>query len=113
MEFEEAREKYIHAWGALGSSWGINRTMAQIHALLLVSTEPISTEDIMDELQVSRGNANMNIRTLIDWGLAKKIVKSGERRDFFITEKDIWELGVQVVKERKKNGIYVIMHPSI
>lgn len=109
MKFEEAKEKYIHAWGALGSSWGINRTMAQIHALLLVSTEPISTEDIMEELQVSRGNANMNIRTLIDWGLAKKVVKAGERKDFFTTDKDIWELGVQVVKERKRRELEPIL----
>lgn len=109
MEFKEAKEKYVNAWGALGSSWGINRTMAQIHALLLVSTEPLSTEEIMEELQVSRGNANMNLRTLIDWGLAQKIIKAGERKDFFITDKDIWELGKQVARERKKRELEPIL----
>jgi DNA-binding transcriptional regulator GbsR (MarR family) len=63
----------------------------------------------MEELQVSRGNANMNIRTLIDWGLAKKVVKAGERKDFFTTDKDIWELGVQVVKERKRRELEPIL----
>lgn len=109
MKFTEAKEKYVNAWGALGSSWGINRTMAQIHALLLVSIEPLSTEEIMEELKVSRGNANMNLRTLIDWGLAQKIVKAGERKDFFITDKDIWELGKQVARERKKRELEPIL----
>ena len=109
MNFKEAKERYVNAWGALGSSWGINRTMAQIHALLLISTEALSTEEIMEELQISRGNANMNVRTLIDWGLAQKIVKSGERKDFFITDKDIWELGKQVARERKKRELEPIL----
>ena len=109
MNFKEAKERYVNAWGALGSSWGINRTMAQIHALLLISTEALSREEIMEELQISRGNANMNLRTLIDWGLAQKIVKSGERKDFFITDKDIWELGKQVARERKKRELEPIL----
>lgn len=109
MKFTEAKEKYVNAWGALGSSWGINRTMAQIHALLLVSTEALSTEEIMEQLQISRGNANMNLRTLIDWGLAQKIVKAGKRKDFFITDKDIWELGKQVARERKKRELEPIL----
>ncbi|MCP4520413.1 MAG: transcriptional regulator [Cytophagales bacterium] len=109
MKLDEAKERYIQAWGTLGSSWGINRTMAQIHALLLVSTEPLSTEDIMEQLKISRGNANMNIRTLMDWGLASKIIKQGERKDFFITDKDIWELGKQVAKERKRRELDPIL----
>ena len=61
MEFQEGKEKFIQAWGTLGSSWGINKAMAQIHALLLISTEPLTTEDVMEQLKISRGNANMNI----------------------------------------------------
>ena len=67
MEFKEAKNKFVQTWGALGSQWGINKTMAQIHALLMVSNEPLSMEDIMEELQISRGNASMNIRLLILW----------------------------------------------
>ena len=64
MELQEGKDKFIQAWGTLGSSWGINRTMAQVHALLLVSNESLSAEDIMTALKISRGNANMNIRAL-------------------------------------------------
>lgn len=105
MEFNEAKQKYIQAWGSLGSSWGINRTMAQIHALLLISPEPLSTEDIMEELKVSRGNVNMNVRTLIDWGMAEKVLVAGERKEFFKSEKDIMSLAVQIAKERKRREL--------
>jgi DNA-binding transcriptional regulator GbsR (MarR family) len=105
MQLDEARQKFIQSWGALGSSWGINRTMAQVHALLLVSTEPVSTEDIMDQLQVSRGNVNMNLRALMDWGIVSKENKMGERREFFIADKDIWAVARQIVRERRKREI--------
>ncbi|MCR9250351.1 MAG: MarR family transcriptional regulator [bacterium] len=105
MEYQEAKEKFILAWGSLGSSWGINRTMAQIHALLLISTDPLSAEEIMAELQISRGNANMNIRALMDWGLVEKELKAGERKEYFKSDKDIWELAKQVAKERKKREL--------
>ena len=90
MKLTESREKFINAWGTLATSWGINRTMAQVHALLLVSPDPLSTEEVMEELKISRGNANMNIRTLIDWGLLFKETKAGERKEFFRAEKDLW-----------------------
>ncbi len=105
MQYQEAKEKFILAWGSLGSSWGINRTMAQIHALLLISTEPLSAEQIMEELKISRGNANMNIRALMDWGLVEKELKAGERREYFKSDKDIWELAKQVARERKKREL--------
>lgn len=105
MEFKEAKQKYIQTWGSLGSSWGINRTMAQIHALLLVSPDALSAEEIMDELKISRGNVNMNVRTLIDWGMAEKVLIAGERKEFFKTDKDIMTLAVQVAKERKKREL--------
>jgi DNA-binding transcriptional regulator GbsR (MarR family) len=105
MEFESAKEKFIQTWGVLGGSWGINRTMAQIHALLLVSHELLSAEEIMEQLQISRGNANQNIRDLIDWGLVYRAYKAGERKEFFIAEKDIWAVAKQIVKERRKREI--------
>jgi len=105
MEFKEAKNRFIQTWGALGSQWGINKTMAQIHALLMVSHEPISMEDVMDELKISRGNASMNLRALMDWGIVYKEYKQGERREFFTAEKDLDELAVKIAKERSKREI--------
>lgn len=109
MKYSDAKEKYIQAWGTLGSSWGINRTMAQIHALLMVTTAPLSAEEIMEELTISRGNANMNLRALMDWGLAEKVLVSGERKEFFKAEKDIMKISVQVAKERKRRELDPIL----
>jgi len=109
MDYKEAKQKFIQAWGTLGSSWGINRAMAQIHALLLVSTEPVSAEEIMEELQMSRGSVNMNLRALIDWGIVKREHRAGERREFFIAGKDIWELAKQVSKERRRREIEPVL----
>ncbi|CAM3638724.1 MarR family transcriptional regulator [Flavobacterium gelidilacus] len=105
MEFKEAKNKFVQTWGALGSQWGINKTMAQIHALLMVSNEPISMEDVMEELQISRGNASMNLRALMDWGIVYKEYKAGERREFFTAEKNLDELAVKIARERSKREI--------
>ena len=105
MKLDEAKQNFVEAWGTLGTNWGINRTMAQIHALLLVSSEPLSTDEIMEKLDISRGNTNMNMRALIDWGLAERKVKIGERMEFFIGEKDIWKVAVKIIRERRKREI--------
>ncbi len=91
MQLAEAKAKFIADWGRLGTNWGINRTMAQIHALLLVSPDHLSAEEVMEQLAISRGNANMNLRELIDWGLVQKVIVPGERKEFFTAEKDIWK----------------------
>ncbi|MEL7146941.1 MAG: transcriptional regulator [Bacteroidota bacterium] len=109
MKYTEARQKFIQSWGVLGSSWGVSRTMAQIHALLLVASRPLSTEEIMEDLQISRGNANMNIRALIDWGLASKEIIAGERKEFFVADKDVWNVAQQIAKERKKRELEPIL----
>ena len=109
MEYQEAKQKFINAWGALGSSWGINRAMAQIHALLIISTEALSAEEIMEELQMSRGNVNMNIRALMDWGIVEKVHKIGERKEFFVAGKDILELARQVSRERRRREVEPII----
>ncbi len=105
MDLKEGREKFIQSWGTLGSHWGINRTMAQIHALLLVSDEPMSANDIKDDLNISMGNVNMNIRALMDWGLVYKKLKSGERKDFYEAEKDMWKVVKCIVTQRKKKEL--------
>lgn len=105
MQFQDAKDKFVQSWGSLGSSWGINRTMAQIHSLLLITPDALSAEEVMDELQISRGNANMNLRALIDWGLVRKEHKPGERKEYFVAEKDIWEVARRVMMGRKKREI--------
>ena len=105
MKLNEARQQFISSWGAFGTHWGINRTMAQIHALLLVSAEPMTQDDIMEELSISRGNTNMNIRELINWGLVDRVLLPGERKEYFTAEKDIWKVVKQIVKERKKREL--------
>jgi DNA-binding transcriptional regulator GbsR (MarR family) len=104
MNLTDAKEKFIQSWGTLGSQWGINRTMSQIQALLMITEDALSTEEIMEKLNISRGNVNMNIRTMIEWGLVYKELKSGERREFFRAEKDIWTLAKRVllVKRQKE-----------
>jgi DNA-binding transcriptional regulator GbsR (MarR family) len=105
MKLAEAQQQFIASWGAFGSHWGINRTMAQIHALLMISPDPLSQDDVMEQLTISRGNVNMNIRDLIDWGLVTRVLIQGERKEYFSAEKDIWKVATQIVKERKKREL--------
>ena len=103
--FRVVRDEFVTQWGTLGGAWGINRTMAQVHALLMVSPDALSAEEIMEELNISRGNTNMNVRMLIDWGLVYKETRSGERKEFFVAEKDIWKVFKQIAKERRKREL--------
>lgn len=105
MDLAEGKLKFIEAWGKLGSEWGINRTMAQVHALLLISPDALTTEDIMETLSISRGNANMTLRDLIGWGLVEKQHRAGERKEYFFAEKDTWMIARQVAQERKKREL--------
>ena len=100
-----ARDEFITQWGAMGSAWGINRTMAQIHALLLVTDRALSTDEIMEDLKISRGNANMNLRDLAGWGLIRSVIRKGERREYFEAEKDVWKMFCTIVRERKRREI--------
>jgi len=105
MKYKEAKQQFIQTWGKLGSEWGINRTMAQVHALLLIASKPLSTDDIMEELRISRGNANMNLRELINWTLVSKELVPGDRMEYFVAEKNIWEVARRIAYERKKREI--------
>ena len=105
MNYLEAKDKFIQTWGSLGTLWGINKAMAQIHALLLISPEPLTMEDVMEELQISRGNTSMNLRQLIDWGIVYKTSKAGERKEYFASEKDVHELTKQIARERSRREI--------
>jgi DNA-binding transcriptional regulator GbsR (MarR family) len=109
MKLEEAKKDFIQIWARLGGEWGINRTMAQVHALLLVSDKALSTDEVMEQLSISRGNANMNLRELITWNLIYSQLVPGDRKEYFRAEKDIWEVAKRIARERKKREIEPVL----
>lgn len=105
MKYDEAKEKFIQTWGSMGSTWGVSRTMSQIHAYLLTLTEETTADEIMEGLGLSRGNVSMSLKSLQEWGLVYKTYKAGERKEFFTAEKDIYRIAMQITKERKKREL--------
>jgi DNA-binding transcriptional regulator GbsR (MarR family) len=100
-----ARDEFISQWGAMGSAWGISRTMAQVHALLMTSDRALTTDEVMDELKISRGNAHQNLRELAGWGLVRSVIRKGERKEYFEAEKDVWRMFCIVTRERKRREV--------
>jgi DNA-binding transcriptional regulator GbsR (MarR family) len=109
MQLNEAKLEFVQTWGSIGSAWGIPRSMAQIHALLLASNEPLSTEDVMETIQLSRGNVNINMRELINWRLVSKQNKIGERKEFFTAQSDIMSMAQNIVEERKRRELQPVL----
>jgi len=105
MKYTDGKSNFIEAWGDLGINWGISKTMGQIHALLLISPKALCADEIMEELDISRGNANMNIRSLVDWGLFQKVEVKGDRKDYFVAVKDFWDIFQKIIIERKKKEL--------
>ena len=106
----QARDEFVAEWGAMGSAWGINRTMAQIHALLITTPGPMTTDEIMEYLQISRGNAHGNLRELVSWGLVRGVIRKGERREYFEAEKDVWKMFCIVMRERSRRELRPAMN---
>lgn len=100
-----AREQFVTLWGQMGSSWGIPRTMAQVHALLMVHGEPMNTDDVMDALAISRGNASQTLRRLVDWGIVHRVHLKGDRKEYFEAEGDVWKMFRTILAQRKKREI--------
>jgi DNA-binding transcriptional regulator GbsR (MarR family) len=98
---QKAIEQFVQVWGEMASAWGINRTMAQIHALLYAEGEPLDTDTIMKQLSISRGNANMNLRNLMQWKLVQKVHYKGQRKDYFSAEQEVWTIVSRIVEERQ------------
>jgi DNA-binding transcriptional regulator GbsR (MarR family) len=97
-----AQDTFIRRWGEMGQTWGINRTMAEIHALLYITGTPLCTDDVMERLNISRGNASMSLRALCDWGIIRRLHKRGERREYFESLGDVWEMFSIIAAERKR-----------
>jgi DNA-binding transcriptional regulator GbsR (MarR family) len=98
-------EKFVLHWGEMGTRWGINRTVAQVHALLFISAKPLDAEEITETLSVARSNVSTSLRELQGWGIVRIVHVMGDRRDHFESVKDVWELFLQVLEERKRREI--------
>ncbi|WP_242337448.1 MULTISPECIES: GbsR/MarR family transcriptional regulator [Anaeromyxobacter] len=98
----ETVQRFVEAWGAMGSLWGINRSVARVHALLMATEEPLALEEIAERLQISKGNASMSLRELRTFGVVRQVEVAGERRDFYVTEPDVWLMFFRILKERKR-----------
>lgn len=102
---QQAIDQFVLLWGEMASAWGINKTMAQIHALLYAESDPLDTDSIMGQLSISRGNANMNLRNLLNWQLIQKVHFKGERKDYYTAEKDVWSIVSILIRERHQREI--------
>ena len=109
LGLEAAKNLYIRRWGEMAASWGISRTMAEIHALLYLATEPLCTDDLMEQLAVSRGSTSMNLRELVNWGLVQRIHRRGDRKEYFEAEKDVWAMFETITRERRRREIQPIV----
>jgi len=101
----KSRVLFVRRWGEMAASWGISRTMAEIHALLFVSTDPLCADDLMAELQVSRGSVSMNLRELVNWGLIRRVHERGDRKDYYVGESDVWRMFEIITRERRRREI--------
>lgn len=100
-----AQDQFVAVWGQMAGAWGISRTMAEIHALLYISGEPLCTDDFMERLRISRGNASMSLRALLDWGIVTRTHKKGDRKEYFLAEQDVWTMFRAIVRERIKREV--------
>ena len=100
-----SRQQFVDLWGQMAGHWGVNRTMAQMHALLMVSAVPLTAEQIMKELRISRGSVSMNLRDLVNWGIVRRTSSPGDRRDFFTTEGDVCVVFQNIFRERKRREL--------
>ena len=105
MTLSPTIQKYVLHWGEMGTRWGVNRTVAQIHALLFLVNRPLPAEDIAETLSVARSNVSTSLKELQSWGLVRITHIAGDRRDHFIALQDVWEIFRVIVEERKKREI--------
>lgn len=105
MRLNPTTEQFILHWGEMGSQWGVNRTMSQIHALLYIIGKPLNAEEITETLGVARSNVSTSIKELQNWGLVQKVSILGDRRDHFTTQGDVWELARIIVVERQRREL--------
>lgn len=102
---EEARERFVALWSQMGSNWGVPRSMAEVHALLYIIGRPMNTDEVMEQLHISRGSASMTLRSLVEWGIISRVHMRGDRKEYFQAEQDVWKLFRVILRERKKREV--------
>lgn len=105
MKLTPVMEKFILHWGEMGGRWGINRSVAQVHALLMLSPKPIAADEICESLTMARSNVSNSIKELQGWGIVRVVHIFGDRREHFETLRDVWEMFLIILRERKKREI--------
>ncbi|MCC6144642.1 MAG: ArsR family transcriptional regulator [Candidatus Hydrogenedentes bacterium] len=105
MDLSPAQQKFVLHWGEMGTRWGINRTVAQIHALLYIVEEPMSAEDIAHTLSVARSNVSNSLRELLSWSIVKVVHVLGERKDYYTCDLDVWSMMRRIIEQRKQREI--------
>ncbi|NOX59336.1 MAG: transcriptional regulator [Planctomycetes bacterium] len=102
---DRAQQTFVRRWGEMGATWGISRTMAEVHALLFITGDPLCTDNIMQMLQISRGNASMNLRQLVNWGLIRRTHLRGDRKEYFVSDLDTWQMFETITRERRRREV--------
>lgn len=105
----EAKAAMIRCWGEMAPYWGISRTMAEVHALLFVCSKELCTDDIMQELSISRGNASMTLRSLLDWGLIRRVHQKGDRKDYYTCDASVWEIFECIARQRSRREVEPVL----
>src|SRR5215467_12018685 len=105
----EVENQFVGLWRTMSSLWGVSPTMAEIHGLLYISGAALSMDDIMDKLGISRGNVSMNLSKLVEWGLVRRVHKRGDRKDYYESLSDVWEMFTLVANQRKRREIDPIL----
>jgi DNA-binding transcriptional regulator GbsR (MarR family) len=107
---EEVEQEFVRLWRQMSSLWGVSPTMAEIHGLLFITGQALSMDDVMARLQTSRGNVSMNLSKLVDWGLVRRVRKRGDRRDYYESLGDVWEMFTLVANQRKRREVDPILN---
>ena len=107
---EGVEDRFVELWNNMGSLWGISPTMARIHGLLYITGAALSMDDIMARLAISRGNVSMNLSKLVEWGLVRRVHKRGDRRDYYESLRDVWEMFTLVAAQRKRREVDPVLN---
>src|SRR5437868_13624449 len=105
QRLEEVEDRFVDLWDTMSSLWGISPTMARIHGVLYITGAALSMDDIMERLAISRGNVSMNLSKLVEWGLVRRVHKRGDRREYYGSLSDVWEMFTLVAAQRKRREI--------
>lgn len=102
---EESRQRFVEHWGTMAGVWGINPAMGRVHGLLHISGRPMNAEEIMEGLGLSRAAVSMNLRDLVNWGIVRRVHRKGDRKEYFESETEVWDMFTTIIRERKRREV--------